>query len=147
MKHSILFKGLIAAALTLASGAALAEDVLAAPIPMSAPAGADPTAQYVTSTALTHAKVKIRELSQNSIQAATKFLKSADGKDWRVLEVKAPACGTKKGRECNRIKKDCSSAKKFVKKNGGHFLCSTLYQKTTVFLANDKQKSLPAAGE
>lgn len=138
-------KGVIAIALSLVSLVAQADALVTlSPLPGAAPIPADLTATFVTSKELSRSPVVVREMSTREAAA---LLFSTEGSVWRVLQVKAPKCGKHADRQCRRLNKECDSAKKFVKKNGGHAACSTLYVDTTVLLSNDKQNPLRILGE
>lgn len=137
-------QGLLAAALSLFGLMAHADVIAVSPMRGAAPVPADPTATFATSPEINRMPVVVRELQQ---QDASTLLDSTEGPAWRVLQVKAPKCGKEKGRTCRELTAKCEAAKKFVKKNGGHAACSTLYEQTTVLLANDKQNPLRILGE
>lgn len=145
MSLSFLHKGLLSAAFGLFSLIAQAQPTVSvSPLPGAAVAPADPTAKFATTSRLAGAKVVVIE---KDTKQAKDLLKSSEGPAWRVLQVKAPTCGTEKGRECRQLKAKCSAAEKFVKENGGHAACSELYVTTTVLLSNDAQNPLRIFGK
>lgn len=114
-------------AATLASGLAYAQDqalVLTPPVQLQAPGAVE--------AAPSHRPVFQEKTME--LDAARLFMASAEGKDWSVLQVQAPACEKNKSKQCKAFIKKCKEADAFAHKYGKHATCSALYTQTKVLL-------------
>ncbi|WP_087865303.1 hypothetical protein [Comamonas thiooxydans] len=125
MRHTqnFAFGALVATGLLLNSVAFAQDRTIATPA--AATYGAAPT------VAAAAPDVDIQSLP---LDEAKLLLGGSSGSAWRVLDVQAPACTSKKAKDCKPLKKQCDLAQKFAKKYRKHATCSELYTQTSVLL-------------